>query len=52
MGKQNVRVAVVQAAPILFDKESAFQKIEKYSFEARQHGVKLLVKKDNVIFKS
>lgn len=43
MGKQNVRVAVVQAAPILFDKESAFQKIEKYSNEARQQGVKLLV---------
>ncbi|WP_419872548.1 carbon-nitrogen hydrolase family protein [Candidatus Pristimantibacillus sp. PTI5] len=43
MGKEKFRVAVVQAAPILFDKESAFQKIEKYSLEARQQGAKLLV---------
>lgn len=38
-----VRVAVVQAAPILFDKESAFQKVISYAKEASRQGVKLLV---------
>ncbi|MFC5648819.1 carbon-nitrogen hydrolase family protein [Paenibacillus solisilvae] len=43
MKKQHVRVAVVQSAPNLFDKESAFQKIESYSIDARLQEANLLV---------
>ncbi|MBW7473150.1 carbon-nitrogen hydrolase family protein [Paenibacillus oenotherae] len=39
----HVRVAVVQAAPVLFDKESAFERIASYAQEAGRLGVKLLV---------
>ncbi|MGO4547831.1 carbon-nitrogen hydrolase family protein [Paenibacillus sp. 2TAB23] len=43
MGEQKVKVAVVQAAPILFDKESAFRKIAAYVQEAKGNGAKLLL---------
>ncbi|OMF27152.1 nitrilase [Paenibacillus sp. FSL H8-0548] len=43
MSERNVRVAVVQAAPILFDKQSAFQKVAASAKEAQAQGAKLLV---------
>ncbi|WP_138753168.1 carbon-nitrogen hydrolase family protein [Paenibacillus sinopodophylli] len=43
MGERKARVAVVQAAPILFDKESAFQKIANFAQEAKTNGTKLIL---------
>lgn len=43
MNERNVRVAVVQAAPILFDKQSAIQKIASFAKEAQAQGAQLLL---------
>jgi nitrilase len=43
MKEHNVRVAVVQSAPILFDKESAFVSIASYAKQAQEQGVRMLV---------
>ncbi|WP_141505021.1 carbon-nitrogen hydrolase family protein [Paenibacillus luteus] len=43
MKQRNARVAVVQAAPILFDKQSAFQKIASCAKEAQAKGAHLLL---------
>jgi nitrilase len=43
MNERIVKVAVVQAAPILFDKMSAFQKIASYAKQAKAQGAKLLL---------
>jgi len=41
--EQHLRIAVVQAAPILFDKDSALAKVAEYAAQARDQGAKLLV---------
>lgn len=43
MKERHVRVAVVQSAPILFDKQSALDKIASMSREAAGQGVQLIV---------
>lgn len=43
MEQQKVKVGVVQAAPRLLDKQSAFTQIAAYASEASRQGVKLLV---------
>ncbi|WP_053377069.1 carbon-nitrogen hydrolase family protein [Paenibacillus sp. FJAT-27812] len=43
MNERIVKVAVVQAAPILFDKLSAFQQIASYARQAKAQGAKLLL---------
>ncbi|WP_338555381.1 carbon-nitrogen hydrolase family protein [Paenibacillus sp. KS-LC4] len=43
MEQQKVKVGVVQAAPHLLDKQSAFTQIAAYAGEASRQGVKLLV---------
>ncbi|MBW7461183.1 nitrilase, partial [Paenibacillus sepulcri] len=40
---QNVRIAVVQAAPVLFDKESALERIADYASQAQSQDARLLV---------
>ncbi|MCS7459832.1 carbon-nitrogen hydrolase family protein [Paenibacillus doosanensis] len=43
MNKQQMKVAVVQAAPILFDKQSAMDKIMQMTKEAARQGAELIV---------
>jgi len=43
MGGNRVKVAVVQSAPVLFDKEDALGKIEMLSVRAADQGAKLIV---------
>ncbi|UVI33136.1 carbon-nitrogen hydrolase family protein [Paenibacillus spongiae] len=43
MKKREVKVAVVQSAPILFDKQSAMDKIDSMSREAAGQGAELIV---------
>lgn len=43
MNERKVRAAVVQAAPILFDKQSAIQKIASYVKEVQAKGAQLLL---------
>ncbi|GGD67010.1 carbon-nitrogen hydrolase family protein [Paenibacillus nasutitermitis] len=41
--EHQLRIAVVQAAPVLFDKESALEKVADYAAQARNEGARLLV---------
>jgi nitrilase len=43
MDNRNVKVAVVQSAPVLFDKQSSLQQIEKWTKEAAEQGAGLVV---------
>ncbi|GAA3409377.1 carbon-nitrogen hydrolase family protein [Paenibacillus hodogayensis] len=43
MGKGQVRVAVVQAAPVLFDKASALELIGKWARQAAEEGARMAV---------
>ncbi|BBH21790.1 nitrilase [Paenibacillus baekrokdamisoli] len=43
MSNQNVRVAVIQSAPILFDKISALDKIASWTKQASSEGAQLVV---------
>jgi nitrilase len=43
MKERHLRVAVVQSAPVLFDKHSAMKKIADWTREAAEHGANLIV---------
>lgn len=43
MNSQHIRVAVVQDAPILFDKQSAMDKIDAHTRDATEQGADLIV---------
>jgi nitrilase len=43
MSQNNVRIAVVQSAPVLFDKASSLSKIASWSKQAAEQGARLIV---------
>ena len=47
--KKNLRVAVVQASPVMFDKDATLDKVVSQIAEAGTHGAELIVFPESLV---